>query len=286
MKSGFILVNKEKDYTSRDVVNIATKILKTKKIGHSGTLDPFATGLLILAVNNGTKLLPFIEYETKKYIAKLKLGILTDTLDITGNIIEKKEVEKYEKLKIIEVLQSFLGKSMQLTPKYSARKIDGKKLYEYAREGREVDDIYKEINISMIQLISYEDDEIVFISEVSKGTYIRQLGLDVATKIGTIGIITELERISIGNYQVFNAKKIHDISENDILDYNVLLDSYPIYVVNNDEHKKVLNGARLNINRNENEIVIKDFNGNLLAVYEKNNNSYICKRMLFENNLG
>lgn len=282
MKSGFILVNKEKDYTSRDVVNIATKILGTKKIGHTGTLDPFATGLLILAVNNATKLLQFIDYETKTYVAKIKLGLLTDTLDITGNILKEEKPNQYTKEKINEVLLSFLGKQLQVTPKYSARKVNGKKLYEYARENKEVDDIYKEIEIKMINLISYDNDEIIFISEVSIGTYIRQLGLDIALKLNTVATTIELERISIGNYRLTDAKKINDINENDIIDYNTLLDNYPIYIVNNNEKVKVLNGVRLNLNRNENILVIKDFNNNLLAVYEKNKDSYICKRMLYE----
>ena len=174
---GIILVNKRKDWTSRDVVNRACKLLNTKKIGHCGTLDPFATGILILGVNKGTKILQFLENGKKEYIAKLQLGLISETLDITGKDIQNVEVKKYEKEKIIEVLQSFLGKSMQITPKYSARKVDGKKLYEYAREGIEVKDIYKEIEIYSIDLIDYYDDTIVFKACVSKGTYIRQLGL-------------------------------------------------------------------------------------------------------------
>ena len=123
---GIVLIKKRKDWTSRDVVNKACKILNTKKIGHCGTLDPFATGVLILGINKGTKILQFLEGNFKTYIATLKFGILTETLDNTSEITENFEVEKYEKIKIIEVLQGFLGKSMQVTPKYSARKINGK----------------------------------------------------------------------------------------------------------------------------------------------------------------
>lgn len=269
---GIILVNKRKDWTSRDVVNKACRLLNTKKIGHCGTLDPFATGILILGVNKGTKILQFLENGRKKYIAKLKLGVLTETLDITGKEVENVPFETYEKSKIIEVLQSFLGKSMQLTPKYSARKVDGKKLYEYARQGIEIEDIYREIEVFNIGLIEYKDDCITFLAEVSKGTYIRQLGLDIAKKLGTAGILEELERISVGNFTLDQAIDVEEISYDKIYDYNKSLDFMPIVTVNGELLKMVSNGMTIRLNSNEEIVLIKNDKNENLAVYQKYKN--------------
>ena len=269
---GIILVNKRKDWTSRDVVNKACRLLNTKKIGHCGTLDPFATGILILGVNKGTKILQFLENGRKKYIAKLKLGVLTETLDITGKEVENVPFETYEKSKIIEVLQSFLGKSMQLTPKYSARKVDGKKLYEYARQGIEIEDIYREIEVFNIGLIEYNDDCFTFLAEVSKGTYIRQLGLDIAKKLGTAGILEELERISVGNFTLDQAIDVEEISYDKIYDYNKSLDFMPIVTANRELLKMVSNGMTIRLNSNEEIVLIKNDKNENLAVYQKYKN--------------
>ena len=278
---GIILVNKRKDWTSRDVVNKACRLLNTKKIGHCGTLDPFATGVLILGVNKGTKLLQFLENGRKKYVAKLRLGLISETLDITGKNIEEVECEKYEKTKIIDVLQSFLGKSMQLTPKYSARKVEGKKLYEYAREGIEIEDIYREIEIYSIDLIDYADDSIIFIAEVSKGTYIRQLGLDIAKKLGTAGILEELERISIGNFYIKDSIDVEEITYDKLFDYNKALDFMPIQKVDGDLLKQVSNGMTIRLNREEENLLMKTFDDKNLAVYTKfKTGLYKCLRGL------
>lgn len=269
---GIILVNKRKDWTSRDVVNKACRLLNTKKIGHCGTLDPFATGILILGVNKGTKILQFLENGRKKYIAKLKLGVLTETLDITGKEVENVPFETYEKSKIIEVLQSFLGKSMQVTPKYSARKVDGKKLYEYARQGIEIEDIYREIEVFNIGLIEYKDNCITFLTEVSKGTYIRQLGLDIAKKLGTAGILEELERISVGNFTLDQAIDVEEITYDKIYDYNKSLDFMPIVRVNGELLKMVSNGMTIRLNSNEEIVLIKNEKNENLAVYQKYKN--------------
>jgi tRNA pseudouridine55 synthase len=269
---GIILVNKRKDWTSRDVVNKACRLLNTKKIGHCGTLDPFATGILILGVNKGTKILQFLENGRKKYIAKLKLGMLTETLDITGKEVQYLPYEAYEKNKIIEVLQSFLGKSMQITPKYSARKVDGKKLYEYARQGIEVEDIYKEIEVFNIGLIEYNNDSITFLAEVSKGTYIRQLGLDIAKKLGTAGILEELERISIGNFTINEAIDVEEVTYEKLFDYHKSLDFMPIVKVSGNLLKMVSNGMTVKLDSNEEMILIKNDKNENLAVYQKYKN--------------
>ena len=152
--NGIIVVNKEKGYTSRDVVNIVGKHFGTKKIGHTGTLDPLACGVLVLCMGKGLKLVEMLMDHDKEYIAKIKLGIETDTLDITGNVINKMEVPVITKDKVIEVLKSFLGESKQEVPKYSAIKVNGKKLYEYARNGEDVVLPKKDITVYSIELIS------------------------------------------------------------------------------------------------------------------------------------
>lgn len=278
---GIILVNKRKDWTSRDVVNRACKLLNTKKIGHCGTLDPFATGILILGVNKGTKILQFLENGKKEYIAKLQLGLISETLDITGKDIQNVEVKKYEKEKIIEVLMSFLGKSMQITPKYSARKVDGRKLYEYAREGIEVKDIYKEIEIYSIDLIDYYDDTIVFKACVSKGTYIRQLGLDIAKKLGTAGILSALERISIGSFTLDQTLDVEEISYEKLFPYDSALDFMPIIVVEGQQEKMVSNGMTVRLNADREIVLIKSKENKNLAVYQRyKSDLYKCLRGL------
>ena len=278
---GIILVNKRKDWTSRDVVNRACKLLNTKKIGHCGTLDPFATGILILGVNKGTKILQFLENGKKEYIAKLQLGLISETLDITGKDIQNVEVKKYEKGKIIEVLQSFLGKSMQITPKYSARKVEGKKLYEYAREGIEVKDIYKEIEIYSIDLIDYYDDTIIFKACVSKGTYIRQLGLDIAKKLGTAGILSELERISIGNFTLDQTLDVEEISYEKLFPYDSALDFMPIIVVEGQQEKMISNGMTVRLNTDKKIVLIKSKENKNIAVYQRyKSDLYKCLRGL------
>ena len=167
--NGFILVNKKKSMTSRDVVNSLIKILNTKKIGHTGTLDPFAEGLLLVAVNKGLKVVKLLNYKDKEYVAKVRLGIKTDTLDITGNILEERK-EDLNKEEIEEVLQNFIGDYSYEVPIYSAIKINGKKLYEYAREGKKVEIPIKDSYIYDIKLINIEENSFTFSVKVSNGT--------------------------------------------------------------------------------------------------------------------
>ena len=170
---------------------------------------------------------------------------------------------------------------MQLTPKYSARKVEGKKLYEYAREGIEIEDIYREIEIFSIDLIDYVDDSIIFIAEVSKGTYIRQLGLDIAKKLGTAGILEELERISIGNFFIKDSIDVEEITYDKLFDYNKALDFMPIQKVDGDLLKQVSNGMTIRLNREEEILLIKTFDDENLAVYSKfKTGLYKCLRGL------
>ena len=208
---GIINVYKEKGMTSFDVVAKLKKIFKTKRVGHTGTLDPNATGVLPICIGNMTKLVQYITNHDKEYFAVVKLGIKTDTADITGNIIEEKDIPNLTYGEIVSVTKEFIGKSMQIPPMYSAIRMNGKKLYELAREGKEIERIPRPIEIYEINNIIFSKEDIISFSvKCSKGTYIRTLCEDICEKLGTIGTVLELERISTG---VFNKENAHTLSQ-------------------------------------------------------------------------
>ena len=268
MNQGILIINKEKDMTSRDVVNILTKIFKTKKIGHTGTLDPIATGVLVVCLGKATKLCDLLTSKYKEYIATIKLGIKTDTLDITGNIIEKKDFNITES-QIIEVLNQFKGKSIQTTPIYSAVKVNGKKLYEYAREGKEVELPKREIDITEIELLSFENDEITFKTTVSKGTYIRALIDDICLKLNTIGTMSSLIRTKQGQFAIENSYLLEDVKNNkyQILSVEEVLNDFEKINIDDNTYEKVKNGAIITKNFNNDKacFIYKD---KIVAIYQ------------------
>jgi len=267
--NGIIIINKEQGLTSRDVVNKLIKILNTKKIGHTGTLDPIAKGVLVVTVGRATKLCELLTSEYKEYIATMKLGIETDTLDITGNTIKEKEYNvNVDKIK--EVLNSFLGKSIQEVPKYSAIKINGKKLYEYARNNIEVKVPKREIDIKSIDLISYKEDTITFKCTVSKGTYIRSLIRDIAYKLNTVGTMTDLIRTKQGNFAIENSNTIEDIENNNykLITYEQALNNYEIVNIDDNTYNKVKNGGIINKDF-KNKIALLKYKDDIIAIYKE-----------------
>lgn len=253
--NGFILVNKKKNMTSRDVVNSLIKILNTKKIGHTGTLDPFAEGLLLVGVNKGLKVVKLLNYKDKEYIAKVKLGIKTDTLDITGNILEeRKETLNQEELE--EVLQSFIGNYSYEVPIYSAIKVNGKKLYEYAREGKKVDIPIKESYIYDIKIIDCKDNSFTFSVKVSNGTYIRALVRDISKKLNKLMTLEELTRTKVDNLLLKDSYTLEDIKNNKfkLLKINDLL-NYKEVELSGYLEDKVLNGNKIKIDEKEDNIL-------------------------------
>ena len=253
--NGFILVNKKKDMTSRDVVNILTKILNTKKIGHTGTLDPFAEGILLVAVNKGLKVVKLLNYKDKEYIAKVRLGIKTDTLDITGNILEEKK-EELNKEELLEVLKSFIGEYSYEVPIYSAIKVNGKKLYEYARNNQKVELPIKNSYIYDIKLIDFKDNSFTFSVKVSNGTYIRALVRDISKKLNKLMTLEELTRIKVDNLLIENSYTLEDIKNNNfkLLKINDLL-NYKEVELERDLEDKVLNGNKIKLDEKEDNIL-------------------------------
>ena len=214
---GIILINKEKGCTSHDVVN-KVKHIFNEKVGHTGTLDPNATGLLPILVGKGTKLSAYLINHDKEYEVTLKLGIKTDTADSEGKVINEQNVDNsmMQSEKIVKVLDSFIGKQMQTPPIYSAIKINGKKLYEYARKNIEVEIEPRQIEIFSIQLDEINEDEkiICFTVKCSKGTYVRSLCEDIAESLGTIGYMKELNRVKVGIFDIKNSIKIEELENN------------------------------------------------------------------------
>lgn len=253
--NGFILVNKKKDMTSRDVVNFLIKILNTKKIGHTGTLDPFAEGILLVAVNKGLKVVKLLNYKDKEYIAKVKLGIKTDTLDITGNILEEKK-EELNKEELVEVLKSFIGDYSYEVPIYSAIKVNGKKLYEYARNNQKVELPIKNSYIYDIKLIDFKDNSFTFSVKVSNGTYIRALVRDISKKLNKLMTLEELTRTKVDNLLIENSYTLEDIKNNNfkLLKINDLL-NYKEVELSRDLEDKVLNGNKIKLEEKEDNIL-------------------------------
>lgn len=213
---GIILLNKQKGCTSHDMV-YKVKRLTNQKVGHTGTLDPNATGVLPLLIGKGTLISKYLTNHDKQYEAVLKLGIKTDTADIEGNILENKEVDQeiWKDGKIEQVLNSFIGKQEQVPPMYSAIKVKGKKLYEYARKGQNIEVKSRRIEITDIRLINknIELNEITFIVDCSKGTYIRSLCEDIAKRLKTVGYMKELNRTKVGSFKIDNTISIEELKE-------------------------------------------------------------------------
>ena len=279
--NGILRVNKPSGITSRDVVNIVGKTLNTKKVGHTGTLDPMATGVLVLCLGNALKVCELITANDKEYIAKVILGIETETLDTTSPIINTKKTN-ITKEEIEKVLNSFKGSYLQEVPKYSAVKINGKKLYEYAREGKEIELPKKMVTIYDIQLVSdityYNDTTSFYIkTTVSKGTYIRSLIRDIGYKLNTCGCMDSLERTRQGIFNIDNSNTLEEIKNNNykLLSIEESLPNIPLVQVDNKTLFKIRNGVKLK----------KFFAGDMAIIKDKNKVVAIYKNDLNESKL-
>ncbi len=222
---GIIVVNKPKGCTSHDVVSKVRWIVK-EKVGHTGTLDPLATGVLPLLIGKGTLCSKYLINHDKEYEVSLKLGVSTDTMDAEGKVLEEKEVDDsiLEKSNVEKILSSFVGKQEQEPPMYSAIKVAGKKLYEYARMGEKIEVPKREIEIYNIELVGINklSKEIEFKVSCSKGTYIRSLCTDIAKKLGTIGYMSGLERLKVGEFSIKNSIVIDDKVDKDFIEKHLI----------------------------------------------------------------
>ena len=278
---GILLLNKEIGYSSFQAINKAKKIIKADKVGHSGTLDPFASGLLVVTVNKATKVNQFIETQDKEYIASLKLGIKTSTLDLEGEVVATKEVPTLTEEIIINALNKFKGKIKQVPPMFSALKVNGQKLYDLARQGIEVERKEREVEIFNIELISFEKDIINFKVHCSKGTYVRTLGESISEELNTYGHLVNLIRTRVGNFELKDAYKLDELDNFKLLPIKEALVNYPKIKLNDEEIIKVKNGLKFRFNSLEDELLIIDKDENPIAIYEKEGNIYRSKRGLF-----
>lgn len=272
--NGVLIVDKEKGMTSFDVIRQIKREKKDNKIkiGHIGTLDPMATGVLPILLGEATKLSDYLMEHDKDYVAILKLGEKRSTGDQEGEVVETADIPEFDENRIKEVLNSFIGKSEQIPPMYSALKVNGKKLYELARQGIEVERKPRIIEITKIELISINGNEVKFKVTCSKGTYIRTLCEDIAKKLGTVGYMADLRRTRVGNFKVENAGTFIELED-------VLQGIRRIEVLN---EKKLINGVSLNEKEYK---IIKDSenNTNLCNLYIKG--KYIGIGEMNQNNL-
>ena len=263
-----LVVNKPQGLTSRDVVNKLNHIFSTKKIGHTGTLDPNATGVLVCLIGKYTKLVESITSYDKEYIAEIKLGIKTDTDDITGNIIyEENSNVTLDEIK--RVLSTFPVSYNQQVPIYSAVKINGKKLYEYARENIDITLPKRKVNIYSLELLSFKDNIITFKTKVSKGTYIRSLIQDICTNLNTIGTMNNLIRTKQGNFDIKDSYTLEEIEKGNykLLNIKEFL-SYPIIELDDNLIKKVINGSTIPNIYSIIDKVIFTYKSKDIAIYE------------------
>lgn len=271
---GILLVNKPKGYTSHDIVNIVRKTLHTKKVGHCGTLDPDASGVLVVCVNKATKAIQFLTADNKEYIATLSLGVSTDTYDASGKVIEQKEVKDIQEDNILAVFKHFLGTQEQMPPIYSAIKVKGKKLYEYAREGQDVEIQPRTIHIEDMQLMKIEGQDITFKVKCSKGTYIRSLCVDIAKQLGYPGHMKDLVRTCSGKFSIESCDSIEEIKNGNfhLISIDEGLKDYPKIIVDNENI--VFHGQQIKSHL-QGWVAVCNKQGHILAIYEPAQNGYL-----------
>ena len=266
MINGVINIYKIKGFTSHDVVAKLRGIMRQKKIGHTGTLDPDATGVLPVCLGNATKLCDMLTDKEKEYLAKVQLGVTTDTQDMTGTVLSSKEVEVSEE-EVRKAIASFVGPYEQIPPMYSAIKINGKKLYEYAREGIEVEVEPRDIELYKLNLLSIENDEIEFEVSCSKGTYIRVVCEDIAKTLGTIGTMSSLNRTIVDKFNISQAitfEELESIKENidsRLIKMENVFDHLPKLTLNKRKEDLFLNGVMLTF----------EYQDGVYNIYDSNN---------------
>lgn len=277
--NGVIVVNKPKGITSRDVLNKLVKVFGTKSIGHIGTLDPMATGVLVCLIGKYTKLGSIMVNHDKEYIATFKLNVLSDTLDSEGKVLDTAD-KKISLEDMQGAIEHFNGLTyMQEVPIYSAVKVNGKKLYDYARSNEDVILPKKEVTIYKLELVSF-GDEVKIKCKVSKGTYIRALIRDICAYLGTYGVMTDLVRTKLGDYDISDAYSLDEISDGTYKLYS-LEDIFDLDVryINDDNHKQIYNGNIVK-DKNSNYILYKE-GDKAVAFYTRINEEELKPLIMF-----
>ncbi|AKI96550.1 tRNA pseudouridine(55) synthase TruB [Kosmotoga pacifica] len=291
MTSGFLFVDKPVGITSHDVVDMARKKLGIRKVGHSGTLDPFASGLLILGVGRATRLLEYLKDFEKTYVVKMKLGVITDTFDLTGKIVEEHPDWNLSTEEIVNALKAFEGEYLQVPPAYSAKRYKGKRLYQLAREGKIINLPPKRVKIFSIDDIEvrFPEGEVSFCARVSSGTYIRSLVMDVGYRLGCGATTTYLRRTKVGAFSVSEAVRPEELSLVNLKDSEAVMGFLPSIIVSEEQGKAVLNGrqiwiqgiAGLDGSFNKNDLIrIVSEEGRLLSIAKAERSSRFIKMLL------
>lgn len=282
--NGIILVDKPQNWTSHDVVGKLRGILHERRIGHSGTLDPLATGLLVVFVGRATRAVEFAEADSKEYIAGLRLGITTDTQDITGNVLRETQQNVTEN-ELKSVISEFLGDIQQIPPMYSAIKVDGKKLYELARKGESVERKPRNVSISKIEICDMDGEDYILDVCCSKGTYIRTLCNDIGEKLGCGACMSSLRRVKAGAFSIEDAHTIEEIQvspERYVLPVDTLFAEYPKLTVNAVCEKKLRCGSIVKCSAQKGTYRVHSENGEFLLLGKVRNGELITIKNFFE----
>lgn len=268
--NGLLCINKEENMTSFDALRKIKRVFHTKKVGHSGTLDPNATGVLVVAINRATKSLPYLDVFDKIYHAKIKLGIETHTGDVWGDVLQEKEMHSFTEEELKRVIDSFIGKIKQRVPMVSAKRVDGKRLYQYVLDGEDVETQYTDIEIYKLELLSFTEDEIEIRAHVSSGTYIRTLCEDIAQKLHNLGTMSYLNREQVGKFNISNSIKLEDIDLNTPL--LQVKDHLFLPVLEAKKYQtQIMHGQRIELESEYDKLVL---DGNeFYAVYEREKDS-------------
>ncbi len=280
-RSNFYLINKPKTWTSQDLCSKFKYLYRFNKVGHAGTLDPNAEGLMLIATDKYTKLFNYTNQTDKTYKVSAIFGYSSDSIDTDTEVVQVEDIDLTNKeTEVKKLLTSFLGVSMQKPPLYSAVKVDGKRLYNYARQGKEVEVPEREINISEFSLLGLKGSKAEFLITVSKGTYIRSLILDLASKLDTTAVVSEILRTNIGKLNIDYPEYIPDINELEketiptFIHWNKILD-LPIVKVDKETSDKILHGELLdNELFKENKLTIMEYNKNIAALYKPFNKDF------------
>ena len=280
-RSNFYLINKPKTWTSQDLCSKFKYLYKFKKVGHAGTLDPNAEGLMLLATDKYTKLFNYTKETDKTYKVSTLFGYSSDSIDTDTDVNKNEDVSLNDHLEELnKSMNTFLGSSMQKPPMYSAVKVDGKRLYKYARQGKEVDIPDREIHISKFELLDIDGPKAEFLITVSKGTYIRSLILDLAVKLNTTAVVTEIFRTNIGKLSIEypeyirDIKKLESTTEPVCIHWSKILD-LPVLEIDDLIYKKIIHGELLDKSMfSHDKLTVIDYKNNIAALYTPFNNNY------------